>query len=528
MFIADKKLKRLLLFSILIALAMPLINVFLIYPKFTVQLERNIEDSALRLAHHIERELQEVDGWSFVHDGGTPSPEAIHLLQNYKNDFELRKMKIFSASGLTVYSTEESDVGKINNKDYFHQIVAKGRLFSKLVKKQTPSLEGKMQQADVIETYVPIMKAGQFMAAFELYYDITKQIKALDRVIFFASILPFAVSGFLLLMLVWGMRSLDKSITVQKCTEQKLKGSLDQLAEQKQRLDQQHSELIEAHDQLKMAQSQILQREKMASVGQLAAGVAHEINNPMGFIAGNLRSLQKYMKKFLGYQTEVQKLYKQLTEAQQAEIKQLRKGAKIDFMLEDIPDLLEESLDGADRVKDIVQNLKSFSHVDAAEYKPSDLNECLESTIKIIWNELKYKVTLDKDYGDLPLVPCYPQQLNQVFMNILLNASHAIETAGVVEMKTWADHEKAYVTIRDNGCGIPEELHKRIFEPFFTTKDVGQGTGLGMSIAYDIISGHQGGINVQSTPGEGTVFTIYLPLQGVAAQSGLSPTSNTL
>jgi two-component system NtrC family sensor kinase len=196
------------------------------------------------------------------------------------------------------------------------------------------------------------------------------------------------------------------------------------------------------------------------------------------------------------------------------ELVETRKKLKVDYVLGDIRSLLSESSEGAERVRAIVQNLKSFSRIDEAQSKEVDLNDCLESTISIAWNELKYKTTLIRDYGELPLVSCYPQQLNQVFLNLLVNAAHAIDKQGEITIKTWQDGDCVCVAVSDTGCGIPDEVRNRIFEPFFTTKEVGKGTGLGLSISYDIVKKHNGTIEVTSTSGQGTTFTVRLPIRG--------------
>jgi PAS domain S-box-containing protein len=279
-----------------------------------------------------------------------------------------------------------------------------------------------------------------------------------------------------------------------------------------------NEELQQAYDDLKTAQSRILQQEKMASIGQLAAGVAHEINNPMGFILSNLGTLTKYTGRLFEYQQAQERAIAQLTGAEAAqgdtlaELQKLKASLKIAAVQDDIPDLLEESIEGADRVKQIVQNLKGFARLDEDARKPADLNQCLDSTLNIVWNELKYKCAITKDYVELPPLLCNPGQLNQVFMNLLVNAGQAIETKGEIHIST--RHEKDFVTvmIEDDGCGIPADKLSHIFEPFFTTKEVGKGTGLGLSIAYDIVKNHGGEISVESAVGRGSKFTIRLPL----------------
>lgn len=276
-------------------------------------------------------------------------------------------------------------------------------------------------------------------------------------------------------------------------------------------LEVQRQDLEKAYNELKTAQATILQQEKMASVGQLAAGVAHEINNPMGFIASNLGSLNKYQER-LGEFIATQEAALANPEVL-PRVAEARKKLKIDYLLQDSRDLIAESLDGAERVKKIVQNLKSFSRVDQAEEQAADINDCLETTLNIVWNELKYKATVRKEYGELPRLKCYPQQLNQVFMNILVNGAQAIDKQGEITIRTWAEPGAVKVAISDTGSGIPADKVQRIFEPFFTTKPVGSGTGLGLAICYDIVKKHGGEIVVDSVVGSGTTFTVVLPIK---------------
>jgi PAS domain S-box-containing protein len=275
----------------------------------------------------------------------------------------------------------------------------------------------------------------------------------------------------------------------------------------------------QADASLRELQAQLLQNEKMASIGQLSAGIAHEINNPIGFISSNLNTLGKYIDKFDRYLATVDELLRQTgdDEAQQ-QVAVLRKELKLDYVQRDIHALLEESVEGAERVMKIVQDLKMFSHGNATEMEKADINKCLDSTINIIWNQIKYVAELVRDYSELPWVVCNAQQLNQVFLNLLVNASHAIqakgEQQGTVTVSTWADHKNVFIAVRDTGCGMTEEVQRRIFDPFFTTKEVGKGTGLGLSISYEIIKKHGGELSVQSNKENGSTFTVRLPLYG--------------
>lgn len=266
-------------------------------------------------------------------------------------------------------------------------------------------------------------------------------------------------------------------------------------------------------DELKRHQAQMMQHEKMASIGQLAAGVAHEINNPIGFIASNLSSLNKYVERLLDFidMLTPQAGGKDAVDAQT--IAQKRKQLKIDFILDDVKTLILESLEGTERVKKIVQDLKSFSRVDQDTARFDNVNDILESSINMVWNELKYKASLKKELGELPKTRCNPQQLSQVFVNLLVNAAQAIEEKGDIIVKTWADDGEIYCTITDTGCGIPEKILPQLFNPFFTTKEVGKGTGLGLSIAYEIITKkHNGEIFVTSEVGKGSTFTMKIPV----------------
>ena len=282
-----------------------------------------------------------------------------------------------------------------------------------------------------------------------------------------------------------------------------------------QELQQRHAELRQAYLRLNGAQEKLLQSEKMASIGQLAAGVAHEINNPIGYVHSNLGSLQEYLRSlFTLIEAYERALRAPDPKALIPEIDDIRNRFDIDFISRDLPQLMAESREGIERVTRIVRDLKDFSYSGREEsWKLVDLHSGLESTINIIWNELKYKVTLDRHYGNLPLVECLPSELNQVYMNLLLNAGQAIGERGTIVVSTGQDGEDVWIEFKDSGAGIPADLLQRIFDPFFTTKPVGSGTGLGLSISYGIINKHHGRIDVTSTVGEGSSFRIVIPVR---------------
>jgi signal transduction histidine kinase len=287
-------------------------------------------------------------------------------------------------------------------------------------------------------------------------------------------------------------------------------------------LIQKNGKLENALENLERTQAQMLQSEKMASIGQLAAGVAHEINNPTGFVSSNIKTLGDYledlMRLFADYQ-EMKNAFKELPADQLPEklaalidkVTATEEDIDIDFIREDSEGLIDECREGTERIKKIVEDLKHFAHPGEEKMKATDINSGLESTLNVVNNELKYKATIAKELGDLPMVKAYPQQLNQVFMNILVNAAQAIEKSGEIKIVTTTEGDKVVVRISDTGCGIAEDNLNKIFDPFFTTKDVGKGTGLGMNIAYNIISKHQGTIRAESQVGEGTTFIIELP-----------------
>lgn len=277
-----------------------------------------------------------------------------------------------------------------------------------------------------------------------------------------------------------------------------------------------NAELTEVNRKLSMAQEQLMQSDKLASIGQLAAGVAHEINNPVGYIFSNFSTLETYIESLLKLLTAYENLDKNRgsAEAWQA-LNAAREEVEIDYLKEDIPALMSESREGITRVRKIVQDLKDFSRMDTAlEWQWANLHQGIDSTLNIVNNEIKYKANVVKNYGNLPDVECLPSQINQVIMNLVVNAAHAIDGGrGTITITTKVVDADVQIEIEDTGTGIAPENLSRIFDPFFTTKAVGQGTGLGLSLSYGIMQKHRGSIDVHSVVGHGTTFILRLPIK---------------
>jgi signal transduction histidine kinase len=276
-------------------------------------------------------------------------------------------------------------------------------------------------------------------------------------------------------------------------------------------LERQNEELAARKADLERLQAQIVHSEKMASLGQLSAGIAHELNNPAGFIYGNMELLQYYMEKL----DQILAVYDGLEfePAINDQIAKVKQKVRYETLLPDMRSMMADCREGAERIRDVVQNLRLFSRLDEAEFKRVDVHENLDSTIRLLSHYYgPGRVRLQRDYGTLPLVNCYASQLNQVWTNLLVNAAQATGADGEVRISTRQEGENAIIQISDNGCGIAAEELNKIFDPFFTTKPVGEGTGLGLSITYGIIEKHGGTIAVESKPGVGTQFTISIPL----------------
>lgn len=294
-----------------------------------------------------------------------------------------------------------------------------------------------------------------------------------------------------------------------------LKEDVERRQKTEQQLQDKNTELQALNTQLASAQEHLIQSEKLASIGQLAAGVAHEINNPIGYIFSNFGTLEKYLHDVF----EILQSYMNAETAIQAPevlatLGQLKTDMDLDFLMEDIPVLMRESKEGIVRVRKIVQDLKDFSHVDATqEWQFADINQGIESTLNVVNNEIKYKANVVRELGELPEVECMASQINQVVMNLVVNAAHAIgPQRGTITVRTAVVENNLVLEVQDDGCGIPKEVLPRIFDPFFTTKPIGKGTGLGLSLSYGIIQKHHGTIEVASECGKGTTFRVTIPV----------------
>ena len=286
------------------------------------------------------------------------------------------------------------------------------------------------------------------------------------------------------------------------------------------------AELIALNARLDETNNRLLQSEKLAAIGQLAAGVAHEINNPIGYVSSNLSTLSDYVNDLLAIAAAYDELDARLATSMPDAFRhaqQIKSEADYSFMIKDVRQLLVESHEGLERVRKIVQDLKDFSRVDSTGWQRANLHDGLESTLNIVWNEIKYKAEVDREYGELPEVYCIPSQINQVFMNLMTNAAQAIAGRGHIVLRSGREEHTVWVEVQDDGEGIRPDRLDHIFEPFYTTKPVGQGTGLGLSLSWSIVQRHHGRIEVRSVLGQGTTFRIILPIERIEAAEPIEP-----
>lgn len=271
----------------------------------------------------------------------------------------------------------------------------------------------------------------------------------------------------------------------------------------------------ERTEELSRAMARLVQQEKMASVGRLAAGVAHEINNPLAFVTSNLRTLKKYTERFLDIIARYQRVFEQGGVAQQDrdDLRKHRESLRVDAISVDAGDLLRQTLEGTERVRKIVADLKGFSHIDEEGEAPTDLNREIDRTLSVMTHEIPAGAGIAREFSPLPVIPCRPGAFNQLFLGVLRNAFQARQEELRITIRTGVSGDRIRIAFADNGPGVPADLRTRIFDPFFTTRDVGTGKGLGLTVAYDIVTAHGGTIDVEDTPGGGATFVLQLPIR---------------
>ncbi len=274
-------------------------------------------------------------------------------------------------------------------------------------------------------------------------------------------------------------------------------------------------EITNAYLKLRDTQVQLIQSEKMASLGLLTAGIAHEVNNPMNFVYGNLSLIEQHLNEMHRLLTLYEQLESEIPNEKITEIRRIKGELEYENLFNDLKVIINDCKTGARRTLEIVKDLRSFSRTDSGDIQRINLNDALKTTLKLLYPQYKKRILVETDWGELPLYSCYAGQLNQVFMNIIMNAIQAIPDVGKISIRTRADESTISIAIRDNGEGIPEDIQSKIFDPFFTTKEVGVGTGLGLSIALKIVQKHGGKIKTDSKVGEGTIIIIELPIKGV-------------
>jgi signal transduction histidine kinase len=427
------------------------------------------------------------------------------------------KIKVFNRQGMTIFSSQADQIGQDKSGSEGFMAASSGKILTQLNHKDSfVGIKGKIYNRKLISSYIPIDRIPEeagIEGVFELYSDVTpltERLAQTHRNIVFTIIL---ILGILYALLLWIVRRADRLIRQQN---QALRASETSYRQQTQELEQTLKELHET-------QTQLIQQEKMSSLGQLVAGVAHEINNPVNFIYGNLTHVQVYAEDLMRLLRLYQQHFPNPGEKIEAEID----AADLRFLEIDLPKTLGSMKLGTERIREIVRSLRTFSHLDASALKPIDLHEGINSTLLILEHRLK-SIKVIKNYGKLPLVECYAGQLNQVFMNLLANAIDELETCdlnrvvkeaqiqpGTITISTErVNLDRVRINISDNGSGMSETIKSRLFDPFFTTKPPGKGTGLGLSISYQIVTEkHHGTLCCFSNLGQGTCFQIELPVK---------------
>jgi signal transduction histidine kinase len=436
------------------------------------------------------------------------------------------KVKVFDLTGRTVFSTDSTQIGD-NKSDSSGFLKARsGQVISQLDHRETfQALDSTLQDSHLLSSYIPIdggNSDSQVVGVFELYTDVTPLLDRIQQTKWDIVLGSLVILAVLYLILFLFVRRADYLI------ERQYHKIQDSRSQYRQKAKELEVTLLD----LRNAQAMMLQSEKMSSLGQMVAGIAHEINNPINFVHGNLKHVNQYASDLL----ELIGLYQKCYPDPDPDIQTQVEAVDLNFIQTDLPRILDSMKLGSSRIRDIILALRTFARLDEADIKSVDVHQSIESTLMILGHRLKAnadrsEIDVIKDYGELPLVECYAGLLNQVFMNLLTNALDALdakartqgyqgigdETAQITITTKTLGSEWVQLIISDNGSGMSSDIRKHIFEPFFTTKAVGQGTGMGLSTSYQIITErHNGRLDCLSVPDQGTEFVIQLPIQQAA------------
>ena len=450
------------------------------------------------------------------------APETRRLYEEIKAELEglaILKVKVFDLQGRTVFSTEFSQIGDDKSQSSGFLSAKSGQVVSQLGHRDTfKALQNTLENRDLLSSYVPIRVGRQndeIVGVFEVYTDVTPLLSRIHQ-----TQQKIVLGSLLLLTMLYGVLV----VFVRKADELLIQ-QYQQVQASEGRYRQQSEKLERVLADLKQTQAQMVHSEKMSGLGQLVAGIAHEINNPVNFIHGNIEPVKRYIQDVLSHL----RLYERHYPNPPAEIQAHAEELDMDFVKEDLGKTLASMAVGTERIREIVLSLRNFSRMDEATYKMVNIHEGIESTLLILQHRLKARsdradISIVRDYGELPLVECYAGQLNQVFMNILSNGIDAIDSKfeksaneneiPQITIRTEKRSENVAISISDNGTGISPTVKAHIFDPFFTTKAVGKGTGMGMAISHQLITEKHGGkIECFSDEGVGTEFMVEIPIQ---------------
>jgi len=472
------------------------------------------EDMILSVPYYFKGELI---GYVF----GTFPLEALghHILHQIEGANKSAFLLKISEKIKALMETELTNFEKpINERRFLDNEAFENVLVGKII---LPGISGKQEPFVILQEVIPYTPLVLIQLITSDEFEGSEDASQLLVILIVLSAFIFTV-GLIIFVLNYKNLNLQAKVRIEETRTSEVEKKIRErtrelyLLTEEMKTEIENRKLIEKN--LREAQEQLLQSEKMASLGQLSAGIAHEINNPIGYINSNLKTIRGYgntLVKALEQREDRGVLGKEMKSdqfSQEGDAKEKELKDEISFISKDIFEAIDESVLGIERIKKIINDLKTFSHAADDSFSDFDLNESIERSLNIVWNELKYKADVKKELGDIPKIQGYANQIEQVIMNMLINASHAIDGHGVITVRTYMKDDSVITEISDTGTGIPEEILAKIFDPFFTTKEVGKGTGLGLSVSYNIIQKHMGMIEVDSEVGKGTTFRIKLPV----------------